>query len=120
MKKILSLFLLLILVVGCKNRKYDELICKYQNTNNEDIEGQISDTITFKLSNDEAINYDKTTVVVFENYEEASNYYKNLDDDYDTVEVVDNKVTMNIRENIDGMTKKELKSMYEQYGFECK
>lgn len=114
MKKILLLFLLIILVSGCKNKKYDELVCKYNNSDKQE------DKVTFYFDNDESVNYDKTTKLVFETYMDASNYYKNVNLDYDTVEVVDNEVTMNIKENLDGMTKEEVISMYEKYGFECK
>ena len=43
-----------------------------------------------------------------------------MSDEYDKIEVVDNIVTMQVSENIDNMTKDEIKSLYEKSGYICK
>ena len=48
----------------------------------------------------------------------ASNY--EYDDNIDKIEVVDNIVSMYTQENLDNMTKDEVKSLYEKSGYICK
>lgn len=110
MKKILLLFIL-ILLVGCKSNKKDKLVCSYEEDNRKDI-------ITVYFENNESVNYIKESNIILESSKEASKY--ELDDNYDKIEVVDNRVSMYVSENLDNMTKKEAKSLYEKYGYVCK
>lgn len=109
MKRFLLLFILIILV-GCKRNK-DKLVCKYEENNREDI-------ITIYFENNESVNYVKESNIILENSKEARKY--KLDNNYDKIEVVDNRVSMYVSENLDNMTKKEIKSLYEKYGYICK
>ncbi len=109
MKKFLLLFILII-SVGCKSNKKDKLICNYEENNRKDI-------ITIYFENNESVNYVKESNIILENSKEASKY--KLDNNYDKIEVVDNRVSMYVSENLDNMTKKEIKSLYEKYGYTC-
>lgn len=121
MKKIFFL-IISVLIVGCSSKENGKLVCEYYTSDNLESENQTVDQITFYFQDDESINYEKKTTVVFENYDEASQYYDIIytNNDSDNLEVVDNQVIISVSENLDDMTKDEVRSMYEKYGFTCK
>lgn len=110
MKKYL-LIIIIFLVVGCKKEYKDKLVCTFQNDNQKDI-------VTIYFKNNESINYDKVSKIIFDDINEAKMY--EIDEDYDNVEVIDKEVSMYISESIDNMTKEEVKSLYEHTGYICK
>ena len=99
------------MIVGCKNNNENKLVCNYQNDNEE-----YKVTIYFKSN--ESINYEKVTNILFDNSIQASNYV--IEDNYNSVKVVDNKVSTYINEKLDNMSKNEVKSLYEKSGYTCK
>ena len=110
MKKIL-IIIILILLVGCKNNNTEKLECNYQDSNRED-------KIIVNFKNNESVNYNKESTITFDDSKKASNY--EYDDNIDKIEVVDNIVSMYTQENLDNMTKDEVKSLYEKSGYICK
>lgn len=120
MKKILLLFIIFF-IAGCGSKENDKLVCEYYTNDNLEEEKQTVEQVTFYFESDESINYEKKTTVVFENYDEASQYYDIIytNNESDSLEVVDNKVIISVSENLDDMTKAEVRSMYEKYGFTC-
>ena len=108
MKKFLIIFIL-ILVVGCGNKK-EKLVCNYKDDYEED-------TVTVYFNNNISTSYEKKGTMTLDDNSYASNYILN---NYDSVEVVDKNVSMYVSENIDDLTKSEVKSLYEKMGYVCK
>ena len=104
MKKLLILFILLL--VGCKSNK-DELVCSYEDNFKEN-------TITVHFKNDISVSYDKKSKIILEN-SQTIDY-----DNYDNVEIIDKQASLYVSENIDDLTKSEVKSLYEEMGYICK
>lgn len=104
MKKLLILFILLL--VGCRSNK-DELVCSYVDNFKEN-------TITVHFKNDISVSYDKKSKIILEN-SQTIDY-----DNYDNVEIIDKQVSLYVSENIDDLTKSEVKSLYEKMGYICK
>ena len=110
MKKYIFMFII-IMIVGCKNNTEDKLVCSYKDNDKEH-------KVTIYFKNNESVNYEKVTNMLFDDIRQASNY--KLDDNYDSIEVVDKKVSMYVSENIDDMTKEEIISLYKKSGYVCK
>ncbi len=110
MKRIFWIFILII-VGGCKYVTKEKMVCNYMNDNRED-------QVDIYIENNESVRYDKKSSVKLESIEDVSDYKD--DDGYDSMEVVDNVVSMYVSENLDGMTKSEIKSLYEKIGYTCK
>ena len=104
------LILIIILLLGCKNIKKEKLVCNYQEKNQ-------NSEITFYFENNESVKYQKVTNIKLPSTKDALNY-KN--DNYDKLEVVDNQVNLYTNEKIEDMTKEEIKSIYEKFGYTCK
>lgn len=109
MRKIIIL-LMLSLVLGCKKISKEKLVCTFKDNRRED-------KVTIYFKNNESVNYNKISKIIVDN-NQVQMY--EIDNAYDEIKIVDKEVSLYVSENIDNMTKEEVKSLYENDGYKCK
>jgi len=113
MKKILIFILIILFISGCSNKK-DKLICEYQNK-------EKNNRVVINFIDDRSVNYEEEAIFTFQNNIESDKYYNRMKENESNAiyKLIDNTIIVNIKENIEDMSKEEIKTMYERYGFSC-
>ena len=112
MKKII-LVLLVILCSGCGKK----LTCTYKQ-NYEDI--KINNKIVFNLQDN---TYNEKDIMVFKSEEEASDYFKGIEDYIEEYNLVldKNEIISDVKGKLESKkNKNDLKKQYESYDYKCK
>ena len=113
MKKIILLFISCILLCGCSNK----ITCIYKE-NYEDVKIKNKIIIDFKKR-----KYEQIDIMQFKTHKDALNYFKDIEeykDEYNLV-VKNKKIISKIKDNLKlNGSIKEIKELYENYGYKCK